>query len=150
MTARVGLLPGLVPAFVFSSFFRLATRLLALGRLPFALDLLALDLLATDETNPRSIAFQAAALVDHVEALPRGASQLLLASEQRVALALLTDLRLADVYALAKVDASGERIQLDHFLERCAAHFRALSDEITTHYLIHAGPSRQIGEIRPG
>ena len=109
-----------------------------------------LDLLMTDETNPRSIAFQAAALVDHVEALPRGASQLLLASEQRVALALLTDLRLADVYALAKVDASGERIQLDHFLERCAAHFRALSDEITTHYLIHAGPSRQIGEIRPG
>jgi uncharacterized circularly permuted ATP-grasp superfamily protein/uncharacterized alpha-E superfamily protein len=109
-----------------------------------------LDLLLTDETNPRSIAFQAAALVEHVEALPRGASQLLLASEQRVALALLTDLRLADVYALAKVDAAGARSGLEAFLERCAAHFRALSDEITTHYLIHAGPSRQIGEIRPG
>jgi uncharacterized alpha-E superfamily protein len=109
-----------------------------------------LDLLVTDETNPRSIAYQAAALNDHVEALPRGASQLLLASEQRVALALLTDLRLADVYALAKVDASGERTPLDLFLEHCAAHLRVLSDEITTHYLIHAGPSRQIGEIRPG
>jgi hypothetical protein len=59
------------------------------------------------------------------------------------------ELRLADVYALAKVDAIGERSQLDHFLERCAAHFRSLSDEITTHYLIHAGPARQIGEIRP-
>jgi hypothetical protein len=73
-----------------------------------------------------------------------------LASEQRVALALLTDLRLADVYALAKVDSSGQRSQFEWFLERCAAHFRSLSDEITTHYLIHAGPARQIGEIRPG
>lgn len=109
-----------------------------------------LDLLMTDETNPRSIAFQAALLNDHVEALPRGASQLLLASEQRVALALLTELRLADVYALAKVDNKGQRSGLDQFLDRCAAHFRALSDEVTTHYLIHAGPSRQIGEIRPG
>ena len=108
-----------------------------------------LDLLMTDETNPRSIAFQAAALNDHVEALPRGASQLLLASEQRIALALLTDLRLVDVYALARVDASGERSQFNQFLDRCAAHFRSLSDEITTHYLVHAGPSRQIGEIRP-
>ncbi|HEX5105744.1 MAG TPA: circularly permuted type 2 ATP-grasp protein, partial [Pirellulaceae bacterium] len=109
-----------------------------------------LDLLLTDETNPRSVAYQASALNDHVEALPRGASQLLLASEQRVALALLTDLRLSDVYALAKLDASGERTMLHEFLENCAAHFRTLSDEITTHYLIHAGPSRQIGEIRPG
>jgi uncharacterized circularly permuted ATP-grasp superfamily protein/uncharacterized alpha-E superfamily protein len=108
-----------------------------------------LDLLMTDETNPRSIAFQVAALNDHVEELPRGASQPLLASEQRVALALLTDLRLADVYALAKVNASGERSQLDQFLDRCAAQFRSLSDEVTTHYLIHAGPARQIGEIRP-
>ena len=30
-----------------------------------------------------------------------------------------------------------------------ATHLRQLSDEVTKHYLIHAGVSRQIGEIRP-
>jgi uncharacterized alpha-E superfamily protein len=109
-----------------------------------------LDLLLTDETNPRSVAFQAAALNAHVEALPRGEGQLLLGDEQRTALALLTDLRLADVFKLAIPAAAGQRADLDQFLDRCAANLRALSDEITRHYLLHAGPSRQIGEIRPG
>jgi uncharacterized circularly permuted ATP-grasp superfamily protein/uncharacterized alpha-E superfamily protein len=109
-----------------------------------------LDLLMTDETNPRSAAYQVAALNDHVEALPRGASQLLLASEQRIALACLTDLRLADVYALSQVDSTGKRERLDQFLGRASDQLRALSDDVTKHYLIHAGPSRQIGEIRPG
>jgi uncharacterized alpha-E superfamily protein len=108
-----------------------------------------LDLLLTDETNPRSVAFQAALLAAHVDALPRGATQLLLGSEQRLALALLTDLRLADVYAIVLLDATGRREQLEAFLDRASAHLRQLSDEVTKHYLIHAGVSRQIGEIRP-
>jgi len=108
-----------------------------------------LDLLLTDETNPRSVAFQVAALAAHVDALPRGATQLLLGGEQRIALALLTELRLCDVYGFARSDADGERTGLCDFLDRCAAHLRSLSDELTKHYLIHAGPSRQIGEIRP-
>jgi uncharacterized circularly permuted ATP-grasp superfamily protein/uncharacterized alpha-E superfamily protein len=108
-----------------------------------------LDLLLTDETNPRSVAFQVAALNDHVEALPRGASQLMLASEQRAALAALTEVRLADVYALAQVDAAGQRVRLDQFANRCTEQLRSFSDEITKHYLIHAGAARQIDEIRP-
>jgi len=108
-----------------------------------------LDLLLTDETNPRSVAFQAAALAAHVDALPRGATQLLLGSEQRIALALLTDLRLTDVYAIVQQAATGNRTQLEELLDRAANHLRQLSDEVTKHYLIHAGVSRQIGEIRP-
>jgi uncharacterized circularly permuted ATP-grasp superfamily protein/uncharacterized alpha-E superfamily protein len=108
-----------------------------------------LDLLLTDETNPRSVAFQAAALNAHVEALPRAATQLLLGGEQRIALALLTDLRLIDVYSVVQPDASGHRAELEAFLDQTAARLRELSDEITRHYLIHAGQSRQIGEIRP-
>jgi uncharacterized alpha-E superfamily protein len=109
-----------------------------------------LDLLMTDESNPRSVAFQAAALAAHVDALPRGATQLLLGSEQRIALALLTDLRLTDVYSIVQIDAAGSRTQLEALLDRAATHLRQLSDEVTKHYLIHAGLSRQIGEIRPG
>jgi hypothetical protein len=73
-----------------------------------------------------------------------------LASEQRIALACLTELRLADVYALSQVDAGGKRSQLDQFVARTSDQLRSLSDDVTKHYLIHAGPSRQIGEIRPG
>jgi uncharacterized alpha-E superfamily protein len=109
-----------------------------------------LDLLLTDETNPRSVAFQAAALNGHVEALPRGEGQLLLGNEQRIALALLTDLRLADVFKLSLAGSNAQRTELELFLDRCAANLRSISDEITKHYLLHAGPSQQIGEIRPG
>ncbi|ADB17514.1 protein of unknown function DUF404 [Pirellula staleyi DSM 6068] len=108
-----------------------------------------LDLLITDETNPRAIAFQLAALGSHVDALPRSASQLLLTSEQRIVLSALTDVRLSDVYALAEVEKDGHRRQLEALLARSADQLRALSDEITRHYLIHAGPSRQMNEIRP-
>jgi len=108
-----------------------------------------LDLLLTDESNPRSVAFQAAALTAHVDALPRGATQLLLGSEQRIALALLTELRLTDVYSILQQGASGRRADLEEFLDRAATQLRQLSDEVTKHYLIHAGVSRQIGEIRP-
>src|SRR4029079_7848751 len=85
-----------------------------------------LDLLLTDETNPRSVAFQAAALSAHVDALPRGVTQLLLGGEQRISLGLLTDLRLCDVYSLALGDTDGLRSSLHDFLNRCAAHLRSL------------------------
>ena len=45
---------------------------------------------------------------------------------------------------------TGQRTQLDQFLTKSGEHLRNLSDELTKHYLIHAGPARQIGEIRPG
>lgn len=105
-----------------------------------------LDLLVTDETNPRSVGFQVAALNAHVEALPRADGQSLVAEEQRIVLALLTDVRLADVALLAVSDRDGQRSRLDEFLANCAAGLRLLSDEITKRYLIHAGPARQIGD----
>ena len=46
-----------------------------------------LDLLLTDETNPRSVAFQLVALAEHVENLPRDQAQPLLTAEQRTMLA---------------------------------------------------------------
>lgn len=107
-----------------------------------------LDLLITDETNPRSVAFQVAALSAHVDSLPRGPTQLLLGSEQRIVLAMLTEMRLVDVYLLAEAEPQSGRTQLDQFLIRCADFLRFLSDELTRHYLIHTGPSRQMGEIR--
>jgi uncharacterized alpha-E superfamily protein len=97
-----------------------------------------LDLLLCDETNPRSIAFQLAALNEHVSQLPAVGEGARLREEQRVALALLTRLRLADVADLARVE-DGKRLRLDEHLARCADELPALSDALTRQYLSHAG-----------
>jgi len=60
-----------------------------------------LDLLLADETNPRSLAFQMAALADDVDHLPREDRRPGRSSEQRLMLSLLTSLRLADIEHLA-------------------------------------------------
>ncbi len=108
-----------------------------------------LDLLMTDETNPRSVMFQLVALADHVEHLPRDQSDPLLNADQRVMLTALTSLKLADIAALCESDREGVRRQLERLLSRLALQLRNLSDSITHKYLVHAGPSRQMIEIRP-
>jgi uncharacterized circularly permuted ATP-grasp superfamily protein/uncharacterized alpha-E superfamily protein len=108
-----------------------------------------LDLLMTDETNPRSIGFQLVALAGHVENLPRDQTEPLLTAEQRTMLGVLASLRLADVDQLSQPDRDGMRRALDRLLSRLAQQLRTLSDGITHQYLVHAGPSRQLAEIRP-
>jgi len=104
-----------------------------------------LDLLLTDETNPRSIVFQLAALYDHVRALPRSLAEPLRTREERVALGALTRVRLADIEALATVSAAGERPQLREHLDCLARDLPDLSNAITQSYLAHAVPHRAIG-----
>jgi uncharacterized circularly permuted ATP-grasp superfamily protein/uncharacterized alpha-E superfamily protein len=109
-----------------------------------------LDLLMTDESNPRSAAFQLAALAEHVNNLPRDQSQPVRSSEQRLILAAQTRMRLADVEQLCKVEADGQRRRLDRFLVDMAAQLRKLSDSVTHTYMIHAGPSRQMTDFTSG
>ncbi|HEV2969296.1 MAG TPA: circularly permuted type 2 ATP-grasp protein [Pirellulales bacterium] len=108
-----------------------------------------LDLLMTDETNPRSVGFQLVALSGHVENLPRDQAEPLFTAEQRTMLGALASLRLADVAQLSQLDREGSRRHLDRLLSRLAQQLRALSDGISHKYLVHAGPSRQLAEIRP-
>src|SRR5262249_47219683 len=103
-----------------------------------------LDLLLTDETNPRSVAFQLAALGNHLAALPRAATQVHLREEERVALALLSRVRLAEVGELGRVEA-GKRLRLEKLLALTAQDLGAFSDALTQSYLSHAGEARRIG-----
>jgi uncharacterized alpha-E superfamily protein len=105
------------------------------------------DLLLTDETNPRSVAFQLAALAAHVENLPRDLSNPNRTQEQRIALSLAASIRLAEIDALC-VEQDGMRKPLDALLVKLADLLPKLSDSLARHYLIHAGPSRQLGEVR--
>lgn len=109
-----------------------------------------LDLLMTDETNPRSIAYQLAALAAHVERLPRQQSDSLLSDEQRIVISVLSAIRLADVGALGEADSNGIRQQLEKFLHHSAAQLCDLASGISHKYLVHAGPAHQLTENHRG
>jgi len=106
-----------------------------------------LDLLLLDETNPRSLAFQLAALDTHVRRLPRDESRPVRSREERLALAMLTRVRLLDVEDLCEPGRQGTRVRLDEALQGFATDLAALSDTITRSYLSHAQPSHQLGGV---
>lgn len=110
----------------------------------------ALDLLLTDETNPRSIAFQLVALYQHMDELPRHESQPLLSLEQRLTLAALNSIRLAEIQSLGEVQRGGERQHLARLLNSLSGKFPKLSDAITNRFLVHAVASRQLSDLFPG
>jgi uncharacterized alpha-E superfamily protein len=102
-----------------------------------------LDLLLTDETNPRSVGYQLAVVADHVSRLPRDEQNPLRSPDERIALSLLNTVRLADVDDLAHAGSDGARKQLDRLLARLTEQLPKLSDAISNRYLIHAGIPRQ-------
>ncbi len=108
-----------------------------------------LDLLLTDETNPRGVAYQLVAIAEHVANLPRDVSQPQLDEEQRLALTLLHKVRMTDVTALAEHYSLGQWAPLGRLLEDIEEWLPRLSDAVYHRYLIHAGPSRQLSDIRP-
>ncbi|MCA9248621.1 MAG: alpha-E domain-containing protein, partial [Planctomycetales bacterium] len=110
----------------------------------------ALDLLITDDTNPRSIIFQLARIVEHIDNLPRDANQAQLGPEQRLALALYNGVRLADVSDLIEADSSLQRVKLDRLLRRIGDQLPKLSDVVSSRFLIHAGLARHFGSRTMG
>jgi uncharacterized circularly permuted ATP-grasp superfamily protein/uncharacterized alpha-E superfamily protein len=102
---------------------------------------LVLDLLLIDETNPRSLAFQVAALAAHVEQLPdREGAPGRHSLEKRLTLMALTSTRLAHVEDLTTCTGEG-RILLRRFLDELEADLLDLSQALTGKYLSHLMPS---------
>ncbi|MCA9059222.1 MAG: circularly permuted type 2 ATP-grasp protein [Planctomycetaceae bacterium] len=112
----------------------------------------ALDLLLTDTTNPRSIIYQLSRICEHLEAMPRDESRPVLSAEQRIAISLTNQVRLVDVYELAHRDPHGQRPQLHRMLTRIEEQLPRMSDALTSRFLIHAGLPRHFassGEAKP-
>jgi uncharacterized circularly permuted ATP-grasp superfamily protein/uncharacterized alpha-E superfamily protein len=110
------------------------------------------DLLLVDDSNPRSIAFQLAALEDHVARLPRDADRAQLTPDQRLIAGLRNEIRLVDVPRLcSEVDKRGVRVTLARLLERQEKGLREFSDAVATAYFSHATPVRSpiIVETQP-
>jgi uncharacterized circularly permuted ATP-grasp superfamily protein/uncharacterized alpha-E superfamily protein len=95
---------------------------------------LVLDLLLVDETNPRSLAFQLAALSKHTEQLPQSGLDHARIDEGRQLLALLTQVRMADVFHLATPAADGSRPSLSALLSEQSRQVSEISDAIGRRY----------------
>lgn len=108
-----------------------------------------LELMLMDQKHPRSLAYQFEQLQHHLAALPRGQRQQRLGADERCILAAHTQLQLADVAELARIEA-GEGIyqNLDEFLAGQAESLWQLSNLITSTYFSHSHPTQQLAPQR--
>ena len=112
---------------------------------------LVLDLLLIDETNPRSIAFQLAAIEGHLTDLPKASQDAVRTPEQRLALDMLTRVRLASIDELRPLDDNGERGALRAILDKLIHGLPELSDVISRRYfsLTEEQPQRVHTRLTP-
>ncbi|MCG8585226.1 MAG: circularly permuted type 2 ATP-grasp protein [Pirellulales bacterium] len=108
-----------------------------------------LDLLLTDEINPRSLAYQFVQLEEHVDQLPRQATQPGYTAEQRIAMSLLHSIRMLDIEAVAERHGMGDYQSLEDLCEEWESQIPRLSEAISHRYLVHAGPAHQLADIIP-
>jgi uncharacterized alpha-E superfamily protein len=106
-----------------------------------------LDLLLTDETNPRSVAYALASCAEQVALLPREANQLAESPEQQLATSLLHTIRQSDSRELARAYLQGDTGRLEQLLNKIVATLPKLSNAVSHRYLIHVGPTQRLAEI---
>ena len=109
----------------------------------------ALDLLLTDETNPRSLAFQLVALRKHVDRLPRRQDLPKLTRDERLAMSMLHNIRMIDIDAICQHHSLESVSPLQALLQGLRHDLPLLSNAISDTYLVHSGRSQQLSEIRP-
>lgn len=101
-----------------------------------------LELLLQDEANPRSIAFQLATLLEHVESLPRTEAQTDKPLENALAAKLSAAVRSANMDDLATRDSQGNLGALEDLLKEMKTDLYDFSDILTARFLSHLTPSR--------
>jgi uncharacterized circularly permuted ATP-grasp superfamily protein/uncharacterized alpha-E superfamily protein len=97
-----------------------------------------LDLLISDDSNPRSLAFQTNALRDHAARLPRDISAGKPSREMHLAVEFRNLLGSADLRSMAEAQFDGGSSALSEFLTRITVELRLLSNRITHQYFSHA------------
>lgn len=99
-----------------------------------------LDLLVTDDTNPRSIIYQLLSIKNHIEQLPRSEEQPLTTLEQRYLLEMLYRVRMFDVESFGSEFDERDLAELSDLCKNIEQCMPKLSQAITNKYLVHAGP----------
>ncbi len=98
-----------------------------------------IDLLILDESNPRSLAYQLAAMDAVLGELPRATPYR--NPEHKLVLRLLTDLRTSDAALLGETDPEGRREALDVLLGQADAALQKVSELVAKAYFAHAEPA---------
>ncbi len=106
-----------------------------------------LELLLTDETNPRSVAFQLRRMEHNIERLPRVSSDGPEPEELQIVRRVLYMMRSAKLEDLAERDAKGEMEMFERFIRDMKASLWDISDELTARYLSHLTPSRLLASL---
>lgn len=97
-----------------------------------------MDLIITDETNPRSLAFQMIRVKAHVDQLPREEQSPTLTPEQKAVISLLNEIQVMNVENVMLEEIGRQLLQWETEIE-------ALSNSISHHYLVHAKVQRLSG-----
>ncbi|MFA5256710.1 MAG: circularly permuted type 2 ATP-grasp protein [Opitutales bacterium] len=100
------------------------------------------DLLLTDASNPRSIAFQTQAIAAHVANLPVAAIEEPQTRRRRLALFIASEVDLADVRELLTPDSEGQVPMLTRLMARVSDRLLALSEQLASHYFAHSDNKR--------
>jgi uncharacterized circularly permuted ATP-grasp superfamily protein/uncharacterized alpha-E superfamily protein len=102
-----------------------------------------LDLGITDETNPRSLAFQIQRLTAQIDRLPTTDNRPLPGDEDRLVMKCAHAVRMLNNEDLAAASATS----VVRALEEVCASADALSAVLTRNYLVHSGIPRRIGTM---
>ena len=94
-----------------------------------------LDLLVMDESNPKSMAFQCSQIAEHVEALPRQDDLRYATAEERLALEMLTAVRLLDLSGIDCKTGDDRHAPLKTFLETMGRQLSEFAQQVSAHYL---------------
>ncbi len=103
-----------------------------------------IDLLITDETNPRSIGFQVQQIDDLIGGLPTDEDFVGLGQDERLAKSLRHEVQMSDAFRLAHADEHGSRNELKVLLQKMTTELPQLSDAIAARYLIHTGGAQTL------
>ena len=106
-----------------------------------------LDLLICDTTNPRSIAYQLAECVAHVEQLRSGTHGTTGPADEGLAAKLLETIRKLDIVRISNEFEAGTRGPLNKLLGDIDTTLPAFSDVISHRYFFHSGPIQRLAEI---
>lgn len=108
-----------------------------------------LDLLLMDETNPKSLAFQFHRLAAHVDQLPRQTERRFATVEERLALEMLTSVRLLDLTRLGREENSDNLAALFALLQKMEQSLLDFGHQITAHYLSRVPSTPHFSAIIP-
>jgi len=95
---------------------------------------LVLDLLIVDESNPRSVGFQLAALLHQIHRLQEGEVDSENSNERQLAMQALSSVRSASMELISRRNADGDFAELEELVARLKMTLWELSDSLTSRY----------------